>query len=135
MTTMADLDELALAMPETTKEVKDGRPTYLVHGKFFVFHRTQRPDAVDAETGQRMDDVLVFRVADLMEKELLLADDRGIFFTTPHWNGYAAVLVRIPQLEQLDRDELQDLVVEAWLTKAQKRVAKKWLAENEAEAG
>jgi hypothetical protein len=133
MATMADLDELALAMPETTKEVKDGRPTYLVHGKFFCFHRTQRPDAVDPERGERMDDVLVFRVADLMEKDLVLADDRGIFFTTPHWNGYAAVLMRIPQLERLDRDELRDLVVEAWLAKAQKRVAKKWLAENEAD--
>src|SRR3954451_16956463 len=135
MATMADLDELALALPETTKEIKDGRPTYLVHGKFFVFHRTQRPDAVDHDTGERMDDVLVFRVADLMEKELVLADDRGIFFTTPHWNGYSAVLMRIPQLAKVDREELRDLVVEAWLTKAQKPVAKKWLRENEPEAG
>jgi hypothetical protein len=125
---MAELDKLALAMPEATKEVEDGRPTYKVHGKMFCFHRGPRPDAVDPETGARLEDVLVFRVADLGVKEMLVADDRGIFFTTPHWNGYAAVLVRIPDLAKLDRDELRDLVEEAWLTRAQKRIAKEWLA-------
>jgi hypothetical protein len=74
--------------------------------------------------------VLVFRVADQGEKELLLADERGVFFTTPHWNGYAAVLMRIPDLERIDREELGDLVAEAWLTRAQKRVATAWLAEH-----
>jgi hypothetical protein len=128
---MADLDELALAMPQTTKRIsEDGRPAYLVHGKLFCVHRNQRRDAVDPDTGERLDDVLMFRVADLDVKELLLADARGLYFTTPHFDGYAAVLLRIPDLAHLDRDELQDLVVEAWLTRAQKRVAKAWLAEN-----
>jgi hypothetical protein len=131
MATMADLDELALAMPQTTKELADdGRPTYLVHGKFFCFHRSRRRDAIDPHTGERLDDVLVFRVADLGVKELMLADDRRIFFTTPHWDGYAAVLMRIPDLARLDREELEDAVVEAWLTRAQKRVAKAWLDEH-----
>jgi len=129
MATMADLDELALALPEATKEVSaDGRPAYLVHGKLFCCQRGRRRDAVDPATGERLDDVLMFRVADLDVKELLLADERGVFFTTPHFDGYAAVLVRIPQLALVDRDELRDLVVEAWLTRAQKRVAKAWLA-------
>jgi hypothetical protein len=128
--TLADLDELALALPQATKELSDdGRPAYKVHGKLFCLHRSRRPDAVDPETGERLDDVLMFRVADLDVKELLLSDSRGIYFTTPHFNGYPAVLVRIPSLERLDRDELQDLVAEAWLTRAQKRVAKAWLAE------
>jgi len=131
MATMADLDELALAMPQTTKELSDdGRPTYLVHGKFFCFHRSRRRDAIDPDTGERLDDVLVFRVADVGVKELMLADDRRIFFTTPHWNGYSAVLIRIPDLARLDRDELEDAVVEAWLARAQKRVAKAWLDEH-----
>ena len=130
---MADLDALALELPQVTKELSDdGRPSYQVHGKMFCFHRSQRPDAVD-ETGERLDDVLMFRVADLDEKELLLGDRPEIFFTTPHFNGYPAVLVRIPTLDRLDRDELKDLVVDAWLTRAQKRVAKAWLAENEAD--
>jgi hypothetical protein len=125
---LADLDALALALPQTTKEVSaDGRPEYLVHGKLFCCHRSRRKDAVDADTGERLDDVLMFRVPDLDVKELLLADGRGIYFTTPHFDGYAAVLVRIPDLARLERNELQDLVEEAWLTRAQKRVAKAWL--------
>jgi hypothetical protein len=130
---MADLDELALALPQTTKEVSDdGRPSYRVHGKLFCCRRGRRADALDPETGERLDDVLMFRVADLDVKDLLLGDDRGIYFTTPHFDGYPAVLVRIPQLARLDRDELGDLVAEAWLTRAQKRVAKAWLAEHSA---
>jgi hypothetical protein len=129
---MVDLDELAMAMPQATKEVsEDGRPSYLVHGKSFCFHRSRRPDALDPETGERLDDVLVFRVDDLDVKEVLLADDRDVFFTTPHFDGYKAVLVRIRDLGLLDRDELRDVVVDAWLTRAQKRVAKAWLNENE----
>ena len=130
MATMHDLDELALAMPQTTKDVsEDGRPAYFVHGKLFCFHRGRRRDAIDPSTGEQLDDVLMFRVADLGMKELLLADARGLFFTTPHFDGYPAVLLHIPDLERLDRDELADLVAEAWLTRAQKRVAKAWLAE------
>jgi hypothetical protein len=130
---MSDLDELALALPQVTKELSDdGRPSYLVHGKRFCLQRSRRPDAVDPATGERLDDVLMFRVADLDVKELMLADERGIYFTTPHFKGYPAVLVRIPDLERLDRDELHDLVAEAWLTRAQKRVAKAWLAERQA---
>src|SRR3977135_2978563 len=107
MTTMADLDELALAMPPATKELSDdGRPAYYVHGKLFCFHRGPRRDAIDPKTGQRLEDVLMFRVADLGVKELMLADERGIFFTTPHFDGYSAVLMQIPDLARLDRDEL-----------------------------
>jgi hypothetical protein len=130
---MKDLDELALSMPQTTKDLSDdGRPSYLVHGKLFCCHRGRRRDAIDPQTGERLDDVLMFRVADEGVKELLLADDRGLFFTTPHFDGYAAVLVRIPELAHMDRDELEELVVEAWLTRAQKRVAKAWLDDHAA---
>jgi hypothetical protein len=130
MATMADLDELALAMPQATKELSDDdRPAYLVHGKVFCFHRGRRRDAIDPETGERLHDVLMFRVADLGVKELLLADDRRLFFTTPHFDGYSAVLMRIGDLARLDRDELGDLVAEAWLTRAQKRIARAWLDE------
>ena len=127
---MADLDELALSLPQATKELSDDRrPCYRVHGKMFILHRSRRPDAVDSDSGERMDDVLMFRVADLDVKDLLLADERGLFFTTPHFNGYPAVLMRIPSLRKMRKDELRDLVAEAWLTRAQKRVAKAWLAE------
>ena len=131
MATIADLDELALAMPQATRNVSDdGRPVYLVHGKVFCCHRGRRPDAIDPGTGERLDDVLMFRVADLDVKELILSDDRAIYFTTPHFNGYPAVLIRIPDLACLDREELRELVVKTWLTRVQKRVAKAWLAEH-----
>ena len=136
MATMAHLDELALAMPQASREVTpDGRPRYLVHGKLFCLHRSRRPDAVDPETGERLDDVLMFRVADLGVKELLLTDERGLYFTTPHFDGYPAVLLRIRDLDRLDRDELRDMLAEAWLTRAQKRLARAWLAENAAADG
>jgi hypothetical protein len=130
---MADLDQLALALPQTTKKVTaDGRPEYYVHDKLFCCHRGRRKDAVD-EKGERLDDVLMFRVADLDVKELMLGDARGVFFTTPHFDGYAAVLMRISDLARLDKDELGDLIAEAWLTRAQKRVAKAWLEEHQVE--
>ena len=109
--TMADLDAFALGMPEATKEVSDhGRPSYLVHGKRFCLHRRPRRDAVDGKTGEPLDDVLMFRVADLDEKDLLVSDTRGVYFTTPHFDGYPAVLLRIRDLERIDCDQLRDLV-------------------------
>jgi hypothetical protein len=130
MSTMRDLDNLALSLPQVEKELSDdGRPTYNVNGKTFVFHRGRRADAVD-ENGERLKDVLMFRVDGQEAKELVLADPRGLWFTTPHFNGYPAVLIRIPDLKQIDKDELRDAVVDAWLTRAPKRVAKAWLAEN-----
>lgn len=132
MATMHDLDELALAMPLAEKQVDDeGRASYSVHGKVFCFERPPRKDAVDAQTGKRLTDVLMFRTESLEQKEMLLVDPRGAYFTTPHFDGYAAVLVRIAYLARLTRDDIDDLVVEAWLTRAQKRVAKAWLAEQE----
>jgi len=130
MATMKDLDKLALALPETQKEIEEGRPSYHVGGKYFCFHRRARRDAVDAESGERLADVLVFRVADQDMKDFVLADDRGVWFTTPHWNGYPAVLTRVAHLKQIDRDELEERLVEAWLTRAKKSVAKAWLAEH-----
>jgi hypothetical protein len=131
MATLRDVEKLALTMPETVKDEDDeGRPSYSVNGKVICWHRSPRPDAVDPTTGERLEDVFVFRVTDLEVKDMVLQDDRGIFFTTPHWNGYPAVLIRIRDLKQLSRTELRDMVEEAWLSRAPKRVAKAWLAEH-----
>jgi len=119
---MRDLDRLALELPETTKELDgDGRPRYLVLGKWFVFHRPPRKDAP-------FDDVLAFRTDGIESKELLLADPRGIWFTTPHWNGYPGILLHIPDLKQLGKAELREAVEEAWLMRAPKKLAREWLA-------
>ena len=127
---MGDLEALALALPGVTKELDGGRPAYKVAGKAFCFHRAPRPDALDPETGERLDDVLVFWVEDLEIKDVLV-DSRSVYFTTPHWNGYSAVLVRIRDLKKLRKAELRDRVEEAWLKRAPKKLAKEWLAARE----
>jgi hypothetical protein len=125
---MKDLDQLALSMPLTTRTATaDGRPSYLVSGKLYCCQRTRRRDALD-DAGEMLDDVLMFRVADLDTKEALLADRSSSFFTTPHFNGYPAVLLRIAHLRSIGRDELFELVADAWLTRAPKRQAATWLA-------
>jgi hypothetical protein len=130
MVTMRDVEKLALSMPGATKELRDDdRPAYLVDRKLFCFHRTQRRDALDPTTGERLDDVLVFRVADEEMKSMWLAERPAVYFTTDHFNGYAAVLVRIPSLAEIDPDELFELVSDAWLSRAPKRLARQWLAE------
>jgi hypothetical protein len=121
MATMRDLDQLALELPGTTKELhEDDRPRYLVNGKWFFFHRKWRKDAP-------FEDVLAFRVDGAEVKELMLADPRGIWFTTPHWQGYPAVLMHIADLKKLKKAELRAVVEDAWLTKAPKKLAQEWL--------
>ena len=127
---MDDLDALALALPGVTKELDDGRPVYKVAGKTFCFHRSRRPDAIDPETGERLDDVLVFWVEDLEIKDVLVSESPEIYFTTPHWNAYSAVLVRIPSLKKLRKADLRDRAEEAWLKRAPRKLAKDWLARN-----
>lgn len=129
MVTMRDVEEAVLAMPEAKKELRDAdRPAYVVNGKLFCFHRTQRKDAVDPVSGERLDDVFVFRVADEEMKAMWLAARPDVFFTTNHFNGYPAILTRIPSLAAIDRDELFELISDAWLARAPKRLAANWLA-------
>jgi hypothetical protein len=128
MVTMRDVEKAALSMPGASKELRDDdRPAFLVDRKVFCFHRTQRRDAVDPETGERLDDVFVFQVADEEMKSMWLAERPSVFFTTEHFNGYAAILLRIPSLAEIDHDELMELVSDAWLTRAPKRLAQRWL--------
>jgi hypothetical protein len=69
--------------------------------------------------------ILGVRVEHLGAKEAILADDSGVFFTTPHFDGYPAVLVR---LEMIDVEELGELTVDAWLARAPKRLVKEYEA-------
>jgi hypothetical protein len=130
MVTTRDVEKAALSMPQAVKELRDDdRPAYLVDRKLFCFHRTQRKDAVDAATGERLNDVVVFRVANEEMKAMWLAARPEVFFTTDHFNGHASILTRIPFLAEIDADELFELVSDAWLACAPKRLAKQWLGE------
>lgn len=133
---MRDLERIALSMPGAQMELRDDdRPAFVVDTKMFCFHRTKRADAVHADTGERLDDVLVCRVADEEMKTMWLTSRPDVYFTTDHFNGYAAVLLRIPFLADVDEDELFELISDAWLTRAPKRLASKWLADQELSAG
>jgi hypothetical protein len=135
MATMTDLDTLALAMPRSVKELRDDdRPNYLVDAKLFCFHRAPRRDALDDVTGERLDDVLAFRLADEEVKAMWLADGRGLHFTTPHFEGHPWILLRISDLPAVTRDELEEMVSDAWLARAPKRLAALWLEEQSFDA-
>ena len=106
------------------------RPVYQVGGKSFVFFRTPRPDAVDPETGERYDDVIVFWVADEGDKLALVQDGSSPFFTTPHFDGHKSVLLRASRIGELGYDELAEVVQEAWLSRASAARRSAWLAEH-----
>lgn len=125
MATFAELDELARSLPGVEARLTSaGRPEYRVRDKSFLLLREPRPDAVDAETGERMDDVLMFRTPGLAVKDDLLADPSLPLFTTPHFRGWPAVLLRVRDLPGVSRDRLRELVFLAWRAQAPKRLVR-----------
>lgn len=132
MASLDDVARIAGELPEVTEDDRRGNRAWSVAGKAFAWERPfskadlKRYGDVAPPDGP----ILAVRVEDLGEKEAVLAAHPDGFFTIPHFDGYAAVLVRISELGRLGRDELEDLVAEAWLTRAQKRIAKAWLAEH-----
>jgi hypothetical protein len=125
---VTDVHELATSMPGVER-AEGSTVVYQVRRKSFVFFRNPRPDAFDPETGERYDDVIVFWVASDADKQTLVADESTPFFTTPHFNGHPSVLLRGCRIGELDRDELAEIVYDAWLARAPKRLAATWLAE------
>ena len=121
-------------MPHVTVEHgPTGNPVYQVGGKSFVFFRTPRPDAVDPATGERYDDVIVFWVPSESDKQALVADPASPFFTTPHFDGHPSVLVRASRIGEVSRQELAEIVEDAWLSRASARRAARWLESQDAE--
>jgi hypothetical protein len=126
-----DVHELALGLPHVTVDYGTGdNPDYQVGGKSFVFFRTPRPDAVDAETGERHSDVIVFWVASEADKQSLVQDESSPFFTTAHFDGHPSVLLRARRVGELTREELAEVVQEAWLSRASARRVAAWLSEH-----
>ncbi len=125
------MHDLALGMPHVSVYPgTEHKPVYQVGGKSFVFFRNPRPDAVDPETGDRYDDVIVFWVSDVGDKLAMVQDDSTPFFTTPHFDGHLSVLVRSSRLGEISRDELAEVVQEAWLSRASARRGAAWLADH-----
>jgi hypothetical protein len=125
--TWDDVDRLARSLPETDEGSSYGNRAWTVKGKAFVWERPLRKSDLealgDAAPGGP---ILGARVEHVVAKEALLADDPGVYFTTPHFDGYPAILVR---LEEIGVAELEELLAEAWLTRAPKRLAEAFLDE------
>lgn len=125
--TWGEVRRLALALPGTTEESgRDGVPGWRVKDKGFAWERPLGKSDVKALGATAPDGpILAAYVADLGAKEALLAADPDVYFTTPHFDGYPAVLVR---LEEISAAELEELLVEAWLVRAPKRLAAEYCA-------
>ncbi|MEY2475349.1 MAG: hypothetical protein QOG87_664 [Actinomycetota bacterium] len=117
-----------MAMPHVTVERGPaGNPVYQVGRKSFVYFRTPRPDATDPEAGARYDDVIIFWVPSDDDKQALVLDPSTPFFTTAHFDGHPSVLVRASRLGELSRQELVEVVQDAWLAQASSRRGATWL--------
>lgn len=129
MATWDDVRRIALALPDTTERTSHGLPAWRVGDKLFVWERPLRQSDLEAlGPDAPSDPILGARVADLGVKEALLADDPAVYFTTPHFDGYPAILVR---LGDIAGPELAELITEAWLARAPKRLAGEFLSQRE----
>jgi hypothetical protein len=120
-----DVRRIALSLPDTTEAVSWDNAHWRVHGKGFVWERPLRKSDLHA-LGEGAPDgpILGARVEHLGAKEALIQDEPSVFFTTPHFDGYSAVLV---QLDKIGLEELEEVIVEAWLARAPKRLARDYI--------
>jgi len=118
------------SLPEVERDPADphspARASYSVRGKTFVFFRGPRKDAVDPQTGERYDDVMAFHcTAD--DKQAMVGDPDSPWFTTPHWDGYNAVLLLERDIGRIGLDELGEVITDAWVVRAPKGLATEFL--------
>ena len=129
MPTWDDVRAIALDLPASEEVVSRDLRQWKVKKKLFVWERPLRKADLEAlGDGAPNGPILGARVEHLGAKEAILADDPSVYFTTPHFDGYPAVLVR---LDVIGEDELRELIVEAWLARAPARLADEYLAGQE----
>ena len=129
-----DVDEICGGLPETELGTSWGdRPTWKVprgeKGKGFVLYRAPHKSAVDPDSGEMYDDLVVIHTATEVEKNALVADDSTPFFTIDHFNGYAAVLVQQSRLSEISRDELAEVITDAWAAKAPRKLVREFFGD------
>jgi hypothetical protein len=111
----ADVRRIALALPETSEAEDHFAFSVLNKGKQKGFVWTWNERVEPKKPRVPRSDVVAVRVVDADDKEALLASDAEKFFTEPHYNGFPAVLVRLPAIGV---DELEELIVDAWRCQA-----------------
>jgi hypothetical protein len=119
-----DVRRIALSLPDTDEILSHGSAFWRVHGKGFVWERPLRRKDLEA-LGESAPEgpILGAQVEHELAKQALLQDGPDVFFTTPHFDGYPAVLV---QLDRIGPDDLEEVIVEAWLCRAPKRLAREY---------
>jgi hypothetical protein len=123
--TWDDVRQIALSLPETSERMSRDLLQWRVRDKLFVWERPLRRGDIEALGDDAPDGpILGARVEHLGAKEAMVADDSGVYFTTPHFDGYPAILV---QLEHISADDLKEVIVEAWLARAPARLAKAYV--------
>lgn len=123
MATLTDVARLASELPEASEGERHGHRTWFVRGKAFAWERPFSKADIKRFGERAVPDgpILALSVADLGEKEAVLATRPGVFFTIPHFDGYAAVLVH---LSSVSTGDLRDGIVDAWLACAPPRLAR-----------
>ena len=125
MATWDDVQRLALALPETSERESRGLRQWRVKDKLFVWERPLRASDLEALGGSAPHGpILGARVEHLVAKEALVADPSGVYFTTPHFDGYPAILV---VLDRITRADLEEVTTEAWLARAPAKLARTYL--------
>jgi hypothetical protein len=127
MATIDDVARVASELPEVTEGERFGNLTWFVKGKGFVWERPFSKADIKrfGDTTPPAGPIVAVRVADLGEKEAVLASSSKGFFTIPHFDGYAAVLI---QLKTVTKKALREAIIDAWLACAPPRLAKEYLA-------
>jgi hypothetical protein len=130
-----DVDEICAGLPETWFGTSWGDvPTWLVPhrtarsksgGRGFVLYRKPHKTAIDPDSGELFDDLLVIRTANADDKQALV-DGPGPYFDIDHFRGNNAVLVQLSRLGEVTRDELAEVITEAWLATAPKALVKQF---------
>jgi hypothetical protein len=123
-----DVRRIALSLPGASEEASSsGKRAWIVNKKFFTWERPlRRSDLAALGDKAPIGPILGVCTADLEMKEVFLASNPKVFFTTPHFDGYPAILVR---LDKIATNELKDVILEAWLARAPKRVVAAYLGE------